>query len=61
MRQDLAGNVACSATDLQLARDVSNEIMEDGSPDAASWLGLDRRSFVATACIHQAQLLRVLG
>src|ERR1017187_9324265 len=25
MRQDLAGNVACSATDLQLARDVSNE------------------------------------
>jgi hypothetical protein len=61
MRQDLADNVHCSATDLQLARDVSNEIMEDGSPDAAAWLGLDRRSFVATACINQAQLLGVLG
>jgi len=61
MRQDLAGNVACSATDLQLARDVSNEIMEDGSPDAAAWLGLDRRSFVATACINQTQLLGVLS
>lgn len=60
LRQDLAGNVACYAKDLQLARDVSNEIMEDGSPCAALWLGLDRRSFVATACIHQAQLLGVL-
>jgi hypothetical protein len=60
MRHDLAGNVNCSATDLQLARDVSNEIMEDGSPDAAVWLGLDRRSFVATACINQSQLLGVL-
>ena len=61
MRHDLAGNVACSATDLQLARDVSSEIMEDGSPDAAAWLGLDRRSFVATACIQQTQLLGVLN
>ncbi len=61
MRHDLAGNVDCSATDLQLARPVSDEIMEDGAPDAAIWLGLDRRSFVATACIHQAQLLAVLN
>lgn len=61
MRHDLAGNVACSATDLQLARDVSSEIMEDGAPDAAAWLGLDRRSFMATACIQQNQLLGVLA
>ena len=61
MRHDLAGNINCSATDLQLARDVSNEIMEDGSPDAAVWLGLDRRSFLATACIQQDQLLGVLA
>ena len=60
MRHDLAGNVDCSAMDLQLARDVSNEVMEDGSPSAAVWLGLDRRSFIATACINQAQLLAVL-
>jgi len=61
LRQDLAANVACYAKDLQLARDVSNEIMEEGSPCAAFWLGLDRRSFVATACIRQAQLLGVLN
>jgi len=61
MRHDLAGNVACSATDLQLARDVSSEIMEDGAPNAAAWLGLDRRSFIATACIQQDQLLGVLA
>jgi hypothetical protein len=60
MRHDLAGNVDCSATDLQRARPVSDEIMENGAPDAAVWLGLDRRSFVATACIQQAQVLEVL-
>jgi DNA repair protein SbcC/Rad50 len=60
MRHDLVGNVDCSAMDLQLARDVSNEIMEDGSPAAAAWLGLDRRSFIATACINQSQLLGIL-
>jgi len=60
LHQDLAGGVACYAKDLHLARDISNEIMEDGSPCAAAWLGLDRRSFVATACIYQAQLLSVL-
>jgi DNA repair exonuclease SbcCD ATPase subunit len=60
LRHDLAGNADSSAKDLQMARDVSDEIMDDGSPDAAIWLGLDRRSFVATACIHQAQLLEVL-
>ena len=60
LRHDLAGNAVCSATDLQMARDVSSEIIEDGSPNAAVWSGLGRRAFLATACINQAQLLTVL-
>jgi exonuclease SbcC len=60
LRHDLVGNADSSVTDLQTARDVANEIMDDGAPDAAVWLGLDRRSFVSTACINQSQLLEVL-
>jgi DNA repair protein SbcC/Rad50 len=59
MRQDLAGKVDCHAKDLGLGRDVSSEIMNDGAPDAAQWLGLDRSSFVATACVEQGQMRRV--
>lgn len=61
LRQDLAGGVDCHAWDLQLNRDVSEEVMNEGTPDASRWLGLDRNSFTATACVEQAQLLRVLG
>ncbi|MCX2934708.1 AAA family ATPase [Mycobacterium sp. CVI_P3] len=59
MRQDLAGKVDCHAKDLGLGRDVSSEIMNDGAPDASEWLGLDRSSFVATACVEQGQMRRV--
>lgn len=59
IRQDLAGKVACRATDVALGLDVSNEIMFDGSPDGSVWLGLDRRAFLATACIGQAELLAI--
>lgn len=58
--QDLGGKVDCRATDLALGRDVSSEVVHEGTPDAARWLGLDRRTFVATACVYQAQLLHVL-
>ena len=47
--QDLAGKVACRATDVVLGRDVSDEIL-DGTPDASRWLGLDREAFAATIC-----------
>ena len=61
MRHDLAGGVASSAHDVDLAgRDYANEIMFDGAPDGAQWLGLDRRSFVMTACIRQADILGLL-
>ncbi len=59
IRQDLAGKVACRATDIALGLDVSNEIMFEGSPDGSRWLGLDRRAFLATACIGQAELLAI--
>jgi AAA domain len=59
MRQDLAGKVDCHAVDLDIAQDVSAQIMNEGTPDASLWLGLDRNSFSATACVEQAQMLQV--
>ena len=59
--QDLAGRIDSRAIDLDLARDVSAEIMHAGSPDGSRWLGLDRDSFLATACISQASMLEVLN
>ena len=59
LQQDLAGLVNCKAVDLDLGRDCSSEILNDGSPDGSSWLGLDRRSFLATACIRQGEMLNV--
>jgi DNA repair protein SbcC/Rad50 len=60
LRQDLAGRVDCHARDLAVGSDVSATVINDGAPDGARWLGLDRSSFMATACIEQAQVLGVL-
>jgi len=61
LTNDLDGRVDCRAVDLGLGRrDVSSEIMFEGSPDASRWLGLDRRTFLATACVNQADVLFVL-
>ena len=59
MRQDLGDRVDCRATDLDLGRDCSSEIMSDGAPDASVWLGLDRRTFPAIACVRQTEILEV--
>jgi DNA repair exonuclease SbcCD ATPase subunit len=62
LRHDLAGRVACYAKDLDLVADYSKEItgLERGEvPDASRWLGLDRRAFLATACVRQSDLLSV--
>ncbi|HET9255566.1 MAG TPA: AAA family ATPase [Pseudonocardiaceae bacterium] len=61
LRHDLAGRVDCQARDLDIGQDVSSEVMHEGSPDGSRWLGLDRSAFVSTACVEQAQLLRVRG
>jgi hypothetical protein len=55
------GGFGCSARDVGLGRDVSNEIMFDGNPDGSRWLGFDRGSFVATACVRQAEIAAVLS
>ena len=56
----LPGGVDSSARDAELAgRDYSNEIVFEGAPDGSRWLGLDRRSFLHTACVRQAQMLAV--
>ena len=59
IHQDLAGKVDSRATD-ELGRDVSSEIIYEGSPDGARWFGLDRRTFLVTACVRQADVLGVL-
>jgi DNA repair protein SbcC/Rad50 len=57
--QDLAGKVACRARDVTLGDDLSNEIINDGTPDATRWLGLDRESFSAVVAVGQAQIMAV--
>lgn len=57
--QDLAGRVACRARDVVLGDDVSSEIINDGTPDASRWLGLDREAFTAVAAVSQAQIMAV--
>jgi DNA repair exonuclease SbcCD ATPase subunit len=57
--QDLDGTGPSTAIDLELGRSLAPEITNDGSPDGALWLGLDRRSFLATACIRQADILAI--
>ena len=60
LSQDLAGKVDCRAMDVGLGRDVSAEIIADGSPDASRWLGLDRQAFAATVSVDQARILSIL-
>jgi exonuclease SbcC len=60
LSQDLAGRVDCRAVDVGLGRDVSAEIIADGSPDASRWLGLDRQAFAATVSVDQARILSIL-
>jgi exonuclease SbcC len=59
LKHDLEGKVACEARDADMWRDLSAEIMHEGSPDGAKFLGLDRRAFLATACVRQADLLGI--
>jgi uncharacterized protein YhaN len=59
LRQDLERKVSSQAVDLDVGRDVTAEILFEGAPDASRWLGLDRRAFLATACVRQADVLAV--
>lgn len=57
--QDLGGKIDCTATDVLLGRDVAGEIMGQGAPDGSRFLGLDRDAFLATACVRQADVVKV--
>ncbi|MGZ6256238.1 MAG: AAA family ATPase [Candidatus Limnocylindria bacterium] len=57
--QDLAGRVQSRARDVVLGDNVSMEIINEGTPDATRWLGLDRESFAAVAAVSQAQIMAV--
>ena len=60
LRHDLATRTG-SARDADMAgRDYASDIIRDGAPDGAALLGLDRRSFLGTACVRQADIVRVL-
>jgi uncharacterized protein YhaN len=53
-------NQTSTVMDADLGRNYESEIVSDGSPDGAVWLGLDRRSFLATACVMQSEVQRIL-
>jgi DNA repair protein SbcC/Rad50 len=57
--QDLAGRVQSRARDVVLGDNVSMEIINEGTPDATRWLGLDRDSFASVAAVSQAQIMAV--
>jgi len=61
LTHDLADKVACSARDENSGKDVSSSILNDGSIDGSVWLGLNRRSFRATACVRQTEILAALA
>ena len=62
LRHDLAGRVDSSARDADIAgRDYSGTIIFQGAPDGSRWLGLNRKSFLSTACIQQADIIRILN
>lgn len=59
LRQNLAARSG-EARDADLAnRDYSDEINLDGTLDGSRWLGLNRVSFLNTACVRQAEMLGV--
>ena len=58
LRQDLDSKTG-TAYEVYRGRDYSSEIINDGAPDGTVWLGLDRRSFLSTACVKQADIQSV--
>lgn len=60
LRQDLASKTG-TARDTDTGRDYTSEIINDGAPDGAVWLGLDRRSFLSTACVKQADIQSIMN
>lgn len=60
IRQDLDGRIDCRATDALTGADLTSEILNEGTPDGAKWLGFDRDAFAATAFVRQAQIVNII-
>ena len=60
LRHDLDSKTG-TARDADLGRDYSSDIITGGAPDGAVWLGLDRRSFLSTACVRQADIQAIVN
>jgi len=58
LRHDLSGRRS-EVIDLEFGRPIDDDIVFEGNPDGSRWLGLDRRTFLATACVRQAEILAV--
>ncbi len=56
IHRDLAGNVDCSVCELPTGRDISAQFDNGDSPDGARLVGLDRRTFLSTALVRQAEI-----
>lgn len=59
IQNDLGGLVACKAVQMPTGEDLSGDLQFDGTPDGSLLLGMNRRTFLATACVRQAQLMAV--
>lgn len=57
LHQNLADLTDCHASDADFGGDISAEILNGNTPDASIWLGLDRETFSAVACVRQAEIL----
>lgn len=56
IQRDLGGR-RTDVVDADLGRSLEDEITWQGVPDAARWMGLDRRTFAATALVRQTELV----
>jgi DNA repair protein SbcC/Rad50 len=61
LRQNLADLADCHASDADFGGDISAEILNENTPDAAKWLGLDRNIFSDVACVRQAEILELVA
>jgi DNA repair exonuclease SbcCD ATPase subunit len=60
LRQNLLRKDMSRVVDATTGRDVTGDLINEGSPDGAKWLGLDRKSFAAVACVRQADIQGVI-
>ena len=61
LRHNLVSRTGKAQDDDLAGRNYSNEIPYDGAPDGSCWVGLNRKTFLSTACVRQSDLLGLLG